>query len=320
MSAAAEKALEMYHNLIRGGNTQQQFRREKKRLDSHEYHLPSQFTAAAAATAALSSHGADDPNAHHLNVHLHHHHRFYYGKSEGKKPDSIRVQVPRRMMYYAIVVFLVLPILIFLWKEVHLKSTVEYQLEHPAWNDRRHHSHSDSASQKVFPSWMEDGSTSEVLESAASHSRHQLPRRRSKNQPKDETSHLRPIPDSHVINSKLDGRKPLHRLNTQRHPTLAEDEEWTRATGPGSRIASAAAFKLTSDSPNLLESHSALLRPPDRPMAERGHSDHARKHAKHVEELEWSGDTQGEEDEIESANELVGNLLTTENEDFPRVG
>ena len=64
---------------------------------------------------------------------------------------AFKVEVPKRMLYYTILVFLVLPLALFLWKEMHLDN----HSRDPATHDlvkanMRGHRHD------VYPTWMED--------------------------------------------------------------------------------------------------------------------------------------------------------------------
>jgi hypothetical protein len=76
-----------------------------------------------------------------LPHHLHHHNHHRTGM------DSIRVQIPFRMMFYTAAVFLVLPLTLFIWKELAIanngvlgeethQKTVPFVLKHqPTWMD-----------------------------------------------------------------------------------------------------------------------------------------------------------------------------------------
>jgi hypothetical protein len=65
---------------------------------------------------------------------------------------AFKVQVPKRMLYYTILVFLVLPLALFLWKEMHLDNHANHD---PATHDLVK-SNMRVRGHDVYPTWMED--------------------------------------------------------------------------------------------------------------------------------------------------------------------
>eukprot|EP00977_Amphora_coffeiformis_P004880 scaffold1048_cov90-Amphora_coffeaeformis.AAC.13 len=90
------------------GETQQRLAnmvQDMKRFWKHRY-SPRQRT---------NSEGTLLPHHHH-----HHHHHSSTGKSKGK---AWHVEIPKRMMFYTLAVFLLLPLTLFYWKETHLAAS-----------------------------------------------------------------------------------------------------------------------------------------------------------------------------------------------------
>jgi hypothetical protein len=72
---------------------------------------------------------------------------------------AFKVQVPKRMLYYTMTVFLVLPLALFLWKEMHLDNHDQYPATHDLVKSNMRGAH--GTGHDFYPTWMEEtiGST-----------------------------------------------------------------------------------------------------------------------------------------------------------------
>jgi hypothetical protein len=92
------------------------------------------------------------PHGHALPTHTKSNFEIYSvrDRRDATAKRAFKVQIPKRMMYYTMMVFLVLPLALFLWKEMHLDN----HHRDPATHDlvkshlRAHHD--------VYPTWMEE--------------------------------------------------------------------------------------------------------------------------------------------------------------------
>jgi hypothetical protein len=133
--------------------------------------VSSSLSAADHTTKAITSSntgiGIGSSSDHH---HHHHHHPVPANSNNSKKSNfeiysvrdrrdatakrAFKVQVPKKILYYTTTVFLILPLALFLWKELH------FHPHHPAThqlvksnldrNSNNNHGH------EVYPTWMEE--------------------------------------------------------------------------------------------------------------------------------------------------------------------
>jgi hypothetical protein len=94
------------------------------------------------------------PHGHALPTHTKSNFEIYAlrDRRDATAKRAFKVQVPKRMLYYTILVFLVLPLALFLWKEMHLDN-------HDVHRDPTTHdlvkSNMRGTGHDVYPTWME---------------------------------------------------------------------------------------------------------------------------------------------------------------------